>query len=453
MFEDTICAPATPPLISAVAMVRVSGRDALRALECVRPRTEVLPRTARRASFYSGETMIDDILYTVFRAPASYTGEDTVEISCHGNPIIVRRIIDTLVSIGMRIAGPGEFTMRAYLNGRFDLTGAEAVQQIITARSSWELDSALKQMHGSLRRKIEEIRGQLVTLKADVESRIDFPDEDIPYTEDEGLVFLLEKVQSMVSDLLGRCRLGGKAGRGINVIIAGRPNAGKSSIMNLILNNERAIVSDIPGTTRDPVKEIIEIGGIPVNLIDTAGINETENEIEKIGVQLARRHIEGASVIVAVFDPMQGFGAADREVLEAVVDRPAVMLINKTDIAGAEAVSLIENEISRAGTAVMFSAKTGDGFQALHEALILAVRSELPGYEDSFIADSRVVSLLEGALASLAGTGILFREGIHPPEIAAFELQGALDFLAEITGEITPDDVLGSIFSRFCIGK
>jgi tRNA modification GTPase len=140
-------------------------------------------------------------------------------------------------------------------------------------------------------------------------------------------------------------------------------------------------------------------------------------------------------------------------VLEAVVDRPAVMLINKTDIAGAEAVSLIENEISRAGTAVMFSAKTGDGFQALHEALILAVRSELPGYEDSFIADSRVVSLLEGALASLAGTGILFREGIHPPEIAAFELQGALDFLAEITGEITPDDVLGSIFSRFCIGK
>jgi tRNA modification GTPase len=292
----------------------------------------------------------------------------------------------------------------------------------------------------------------IVELKADIEVMIDFPDEDIPADLSGGYISKAEEILSAVSLLIQRCRTGEKASRGLNIAIAGKPNVGKSSLLNLIANSERAIVSDIPGTTRDLIRETVEINGLPVNIIDTAGINDSADGIEKIGVELSRKNIDSASAVLAVFDPVQGFGGADAEILRRIAGRRSICIINKTDTATEEQVSILEAAIGGGGGIIRMSAKTGEGFTALHERLASVLSREVPGYENSFAADARVIILLEKGSESARAVIQLLKEGA-PAEITAFELQSVIDSLSGITGEITPDDVLGSIFSRFCIGK
>ncbi len=449
--DDTICAPSTPPVQSSIAVIRISGPGTLGALASIFSRAEELePRRAVYGIIHDGEKPVDDVVVVSYRTPASYTGEDMAELSCHGNPLIVGAVIRLLNRHGVRLAEPGEFTRRAFLNGKIDLTGAEAINHIISAKSEWEIETSLRQMHGSLREIINGIRRQITELKADIEAAIDFPGEEIDgiftgkaLRESAGILTALE-------DLLGRCRSGERLCRGIDITITGRPNVGKSSILNLLLNRERAIVTGIPGTTRDVIRETFQIAGVHVNLIDTAGIDTPGDEIERIGIDLSNRHIESSHYIILVLDVQAGLLDADRALLEKTKNKSRVILINKIDIAGAGDVERIREALSE--DAISFSAKKGLGLSELKETLGRKIREEFSAAEDSFIADVRITGLLEEAVQAASRAGRLIGDE-GPAEIIAFELQSLMEALSEITGEITPDDVLHSIFSRFCIGK
>jgi len=451
MIDDTICAPSTPPVNSSIAIIRVSGPEAFRAVgSFFSDPGRLKPRYACYGTLAEDGEPIDDVILVWYPAPQSYTGEEMAEIFCHGNPIIVQKIIEALNRRSVRLAGPGEFTKRAFLNGKVDLTEAEAINHIITARSEWEIETSLRQMHGSLRNLIRSIRNSVTELKADIEAAIDFSDEEIEFISSEEAARSAAGIRGALVDLLGRCRAGERLSHGIDVAITGRPNVGKSSILNMLLNRERAIVSSIPGTTRDIIREPVQIEGVQINLNDTAGIDTPGDELERIGMDWSHRTIETSGFIILVLDATEGIGPADRVLLEKTGNKKRIVLANKCDIATPEQIGSIRLE--GGAQVIPFSAVTGEGLGILKEALARKIQEEFVDVKHSFIADMRIVSLLEKSIASVGNAGrcIANRE---PVEIIAFELQSLIETLSEITGEITPDDVLNSIFSRFCIGK
>jgi tRNA modification GTPase len=448
---DTICAPATPPVNSAIAIIRISGPDTLRAVNAAfRSKTGIEPRYAAYGSIVSEGGPLDDVIVIYYRSPQSYTGEDMAEIFCHGNPIIIQKILKLLRGLGARLAEPGEFTKRAFLNGKVDLTEAEAINHIIMAKSEWEIETALKQMHGSLKLVIDRIRSRVIELKADVEAGIDFSDEDIDFLSYEDIISNASGIRAMLEDLLGRCRTGERLSRGIDITITGKPNVGKSSVLNLLLNQERAIVSRFPGTTRDVIREPFQIGGMHVNLNDTAGIDRPGDEIESMGMDLSWKKIESSQFIIMVLDATSGMREADAKILDEIGNKKKIILVNKIDIAGPDEIELLNKKVKEA--TILFSAKTGAGLGELKAALSDSIRHEFFEIESSFIADLRIVNILEQALGYLLRVRGL-AAGREPHEIIAFELQSLLDSLAAITGEITAQDVLDSLFNRFCIGK
>lgn len=433
----------------------MSGPDSLRVLSsCFSRPGRLEPRHAVYGSIVDGDIVVDDVVAVYYPAPRSFTGEEMAEVSCHGNPIIVKKILDLFTSRGARLAQAGEFSRRAYLNGKIDLTEAEAINHIIRARGEWEIRAALDQMHGSLRGRLAGIREKLIVMKADIECGIDFADEDIEFISGPEAAARLDGIEEDLRDIHRRCTVGGKISQGIDLPIVGKPNVGKSSILNLVLNAERAIVSDIPGTTRDLIRETVQFGGIHVNLFDTAGIAEPGCTIEEMGMELSRRKIDEASMVIAVFDAAAGVGDGDREIVECVKGKPCFFLANKIDLLSPdERRRRLEEVGDMAGRpAIPFSAKTGEGMERLEKEIVERLRSEFIEYRSFYIADIRIIQLLEKAFEIIEK----FRELLaakEPPEITAFELQGLIDTLAGITGEISPDDVLDSIFSRFCIGK
>jgi tRNA modification GTPase len=451
MTDDTICAPSTPPVHSAIAIIRISGPETIRAINSLFVSSaDLKPRYARYGTLvYNGEP-VDDVIIVFYPSPRSYTGEDMAEIFCHGNPIIMQKIIMVLNNLGVRMAEPGEFTRRAFLNGKVDLTEAEAINHIIMAKSEWEIETSLRQMHGSLRDAIGNIRTQIIELKADIEAGIDFSDEDIEIIPAEKMYQAAMNIRGLIEDLQGRCKMGEQLSHGIDITITGKPNVGKSSILNLLLNQERAIVSSIPGTTRDIIREPFQISGMHVNLVDTAGIDSPGNEIERLGIELSHRNIESSPFIIMVLDAYEGLNEKDRIILEKTRDKKRIILINKTDIAHPEDISRIQKELKE--ESVAFSAITGAGLRELKETISRRIRNEYVQIENSFIADLRVIALLDNAALVIARITVLTAER-EPAEIIAFELQALMDIFAEITGEITPDEILDSIFSRFCIGK
>jgi len=362
MFDDTICAPSTPPVNSSIAVIRMSGPDSLRVLSsCFSAAGRLEPRRAVYGSIADGGAVIDDVVAVHYRAPASFTGEDMAEVSCHGNPIIVKKILDLFTARGARLAQPGEFSRRAFLNGKIDLTAAEAINHIVRARGEWEIRAALDQMHGSLRGRMAEMRGKLVTMKADIECGIDFADEGIEFISASEAAARLTAIEDDLKDIRRRCAVGEKISHGIDLPIVGRPNVGKSSILNLILNAERAIVSDIPGTTRDLIRETAQFGGIHVNLFDTAGIAEPGCAIEEKGMELSRLKIGEASIVIAVFDAAAGVSEDDREIVDSVKGKPCFYLANKIDLvpAGERVARVEELERMAGGTVIPFSANGG----------------------------------------------------------------------------------------------
>jgi len=451
MLEDTICAPATAPVNSSLSIIRISGPESYRAAYSLfSNRKKISHRVAAYGSIVSGEEVIDDVILIYYKGPWSFTGEDMVEIFCHGNPLIVSRIMKLFFSQGVRAAQPGEFSKRAFLNGKMDLTEAEAINSLINARSDWEIKRSLEQMHGSLAKVVNDIRDDVILLKADLEAGIDFTDQDIEFVSYDRGIVIAESVKGKLEDFLKRCHTGERVSRGIDVILAGRPNVGKSSLLNLILNEERAIVSDIPGTTRDLIRETIQVGGVRINLTDTAGIASTDDHVEKIGIERTKMKIADASLVLAVIDGTAGVTSEDKEIISSFKEKKIIYVLNKVDLISTEKAESIRSETGF--NFIPVSAKFGNGFLELEKAISEVINVEFVDYDNSFLADTRITGILTDSILIIERVIELFARK-ELPEIIAFDLNELADKLSGITGEISPDDILGSIFSRFCIGK
>ncbi len=451
MLEDTICAPASAPVNSSLAIIRISGPESYgAACSFFTGAGKMAHRHAAYGTISDSGELIDDVILVYYKSPSSFTGEDMVEIFCHGNHLVVGKILRLLHKLGIRIAGPGEFSKRAFLNGKMDLTAAEAINSLINARSDWEIKASLSQMHGSLKLVIDRLREDIILLKADIEAGIDFSDQDIEFVSYEAARMVAADVMASLSDLKRRCSVGSRTARGIDVTLAGRPNVGKSSLLNMILNEERAIVSEIPGTTRDLIRESVQIGGVRINLTDTAGIGTPGDDIERIGIERSKKNIGSASLVLMVIDAVSGITDEDREIIASLSAKKVVYVLNKIDLVADGRI----DELS-AATGLEFvpvSAKKGTGFGELQSEIAAVISGEFVDYDSSFLADERIIAIIDSSIET-AERSVSLLELNEPAEIVAFELDELIRTLSEITGEIAADDILGSIFSRFCIGK
>jgi len=404
------------------------------------------PRHATLCSAHdaSGEP-IDEGIALYFPAPHSYTGEAVLEFHGHGGPVVMQSLLSAFLEAGARLAEPGEYTRRAFLGGRIDLAQAEAVADLIDAASREAARSALRSLSGEFSRGIEALVAALTELRALTEATLDFPEEELEALHREDARRRLEQVRAALGEVLAKSRQGSLLREGIHVVIAGRPNVGKSSLLNRLAGEERAIVTAIPGTTRDLVREDICIEGIPLHVVDTAGLRDTADEVERIGVERAWQEVARADVVIALFEAAAGIGPADQAILDRFASAlPAgarrIHVFNKIDLTGAPAV--------RQDGVVWLSAKTGEGVDLLRRALLAAAGWERSG-ESVFLARARHLRALERARVHLQEAGAQLARW----ELFAEELRIAQAALAEITGEFSPDDLLGEIFSRFCIGK
>ncbi len=441
--NETIAAISTPFGEGAIAVLRLSGPRAVEIADAVfRSKiraAELMPRVQQFGAIFDGEEKLDDVLLTVFRAPASYTGEDVVEIAGHGGVLVSRRILEALLRKGARAALPGEFTQRAYLNGKMDLTQAEAVMDLITAQTDLALRAATEQLEGRLGERIRTLRELLLELLAHVEAFIDFPDEDIDPDTGDALLRKLDVARAEIDALLATADRGKVLREGVRTVIYGAPNVGKSSLLNLLLGHERAIVSAKPGTTRDVIEEVINLRGIPLRLIDTAGVRESDDEVEQAGIERTRKQVARADLVLHVLD------SAGRR--EPAVDAPtdAVLVLNKIDLGEHESWCGVE--------AVRLSCLDGTGTEALATAIVERVSGGAAAHRDwSLAINTRHQACLETAQRFAGAAQQALAEGLSP-EFVAEELRAALDAVGEVVGKADSEDVLGKIFSTFCIGK
>lgn len=457
--EDTIAAIATAPGSGGIGIVRISGPQA----ESILRRLVVLhrPQSAWQSHRLcygkvvdrSG-AVIDEAMAVLMRAPHSYTCEDVAEIQSHGSWPILQEILAEALAAGARPAEPGEFTKRAFLAGRIDLTRAEAVIDLIEARTAASARLAAEQLQGSLAAQVGAVRDVLVELLASVEVAIDFPDDAAEILATEAMLARLRSgVIQPLQHLLALAGQGKILREGIRAVIAGRPNVGKSSLLNALLREERALVADIPGTTRDTIEELISVRGIPVHLVDTAGIRDHADAVEGLGIERARQKLEQADLVLLVLDASQELTAADRELHQSLGEKKRILVLNKVDAADS---GLLE-QISRAfaeDAQVRTAAKRGEGIEALLDAIWRAAMGSSEGMDEQLACapNLRHAMILEKALAAcqqLEQT-LLLQE---PADLIAVDVQTILDHLADIVGLTTPDDVLDAVFSKFCIGK
>jgi tRNA modification GTPase len=455
MHGDTIVALGTPPGSSGIAVIRISGPEAAGILEEMAPGArEWEPRTLHNCPLYGkGREIIDDVVAAVFRGPNSYTGEDSAEISCHGSMQIVSSIVEEVVRRGARLAGPGEFTRRAYLSGKLDLAQAEAVADLIASETRLQAQIALEQLDGGLSRKVWAIEERLRTKLALVEASIDFPEEDIETYSAEGLASLSSVLLGEISMLLESEVAGAQLRRGIRVTITGPRNAGKSSLYNALLGEERAIVSPFPGTTRDVLRARIHIGGYTYYLEDTAGLAETVCEIESEGMRRGREAAGAADLVLFVVDAEEGWTDGALEELEAHEGRNRLVVVNKADLVPGGGAAA-EGSPTGGERTVVASAVRGEGLGSLREKIF------------EFTANGAISSLSGERIAVNIRQGIALRRAAEalerlimelgensPAEILSLELRDALDACGEVTGRSAGKDILDEIFSKFCIGK
>jgi tRNA modification GTPase len=431
--RDTIAAIATPPGRGGIGIVRVSGPRAAAIAQAVLGSVPT-PRVADAARFGAGGEPIDAGLALYFPAPHSYTGEDVLELHGHGGPVVMQMLLAACVDAGARLAEPGEFTRRAFLEGKLDLAQAEAVADLIDASSREAARSALRSLSGEFSAAIQTLQAQLVELRALTEAQLDFPEEDLERLHRDDAARRLERVREALSEVLAKSRQGSLLRSGVHVVLAGRPNVGKSSLLNRLAGDERAIVTAVPGTTRDALREPVQIEGVPLVLVDTAGLRESADEVERLGIERARRELERADVVIAVSEAGAPGMPADELPQTARIE-----VYNKADlrpgfVAPAQALAV--------------SAKTGAGLAELRRAILAAAGWSASG-EPVFLARERHLRALEAAAEHLAKAQ---REQARW-ELFAEELRLAHQALGAITGEFTPDDLLGEIFARFCIGK
>jgi tRNA modification GTPase len=441
---DTIAAIATPGGRGGIGVVRVSGALVPGIAARVAGRLPE-PRRATLVTMHNVQgAPIDQGIVLYFPAPGSYTGEAVLELQGHGGPVVLGSVLAACLDAGARLAEPGEFTRRAFLNGRLDLAQAEGVADLIEASTAQAARAAVRSLSGEFSAAIDALVAQLTELRALTEASLDFPEEEIDPVHSDDMQVRLAAVRGALADVLARSRQGSLLRSGITIVLAGCPNVGKSSLLNRLAGGDRAIVTPVPGTTRDTLREVIAIEGVPLNIVDTAGLREPGDEVERLGIERTWRELGRADVVVMMFDASAGVTDADREVLARLPQEvKRIHVFNKIDLAG-----LMPGAREGDPPEVRLSAKADSGIDLLREALLRAAGWEGPG-ESSFVARERHLRAL-----ALAGARLAAAAGrLQQPELFAEELRLAQEALAGITGEFSADDLLGEIFSRFCIGK
>ena len=457
--EGTITAVSTPPGEGAIAIVRLSGCQAIpladRLFQGKSALSEASSHTLQRGRIVDPRELrtVDDVLAAVMRAPRTYTGEDMVEINCHGGRLVTGKILQLLLREGARLADPGEFTRRAYLNGRMDLLQAEAVAEVIRAKTDLGLEIAQRQLHGGCARRLAGIRGDLIEALALIEAGLDFSDQELDDDTAGRAREPLHKIREEISGLLREAGFGRRLLEGFRVVLLGRPNVGKSSLFNALMGSDRVIVDAQPGTTRDSVSEQVNLRDLPVRLVDTAGLRIAAGAVEREGVQRTRREMESADLLVVILDGSERLGGEDMAILEQTGERNSLVVINKIDLPGELESEPIE-KVKKSRPVVEVSATRGDGIEEAIEAIgqALSNGNGVAGTEAPLVATLRHREILERALGAVRkaedGLGDHARE-----ELVAEDLRLALEILAEMTGRTSDQEVLDHIFSAFCVGK
>ena len=447
---STICALSTPRGVGGLAVVRVSGEQAVSICEkLVRPvkcnLSQLPANVASFARLYDGERVLDEVMVTCFYAPASFTGENTVEISCHGSIYITQRVLELLIVAGCKPAAAGEFTKRAFLNGKLDLTQAEAVIDLIHSRSPLQARSALGQLDGRLRRKVGALRQSLMDIGTEIMAYVDYPEETIGEIDENSIVERLIQSREELQKLLASFERGHLIREGIPTAIIGKPNVGKSTLMNALLGRDKSIVTDIAGTTRDTVEESALVGDMVLHLMDTAGIRETDDTVEAIGVERAKAAAQDAVLILAVIDGSRECDEEDIQILSLAKDKPAILIINKSDLP-----QKAQFEKKDFDYIISLSAKEESGIEALHQAVHTLFVDET--VEGESLNNLRQKTAVAEALSSVQSALSAFDAGMGA-DMAGLDVAAAAECLAQLTGESIREQMIEDIFSRFCVGK
>ncbi len=465
--EDTICAPATVPGTGAIAIIRMSGKDSFRiADKVVSCKGSTISETEGYKLRYgvaleADGTDLDTVLVSVFRSPHSYTGEDSVEISCHSSKYVVERLLQRLVDSGARMAGPGEFTQRAFVNGKMDLAQAEAVADVISSQNAAAHRVAYSQLKGGFSKELKTLRDELLKMTSLLELELDFSEEDVEFASRRELSALLDGALRHIHSLTDSFRYGNALRNGVPVAIVGAVNAGKSTLLNALVGDDRAIVSDIAGTTRDTVEETMTIDGILFRFIDTAGLRTTQDEVEKIGISRSYKKMSEAEIVLALLDVTVPEEENEHSISDIVNNldvksQKLIVLLNKVDVLGSNInVSLLNNTVSSPDekvTKLYISAKTGFGLDTLRTLLSDSQKTATLDSGQTIVTNLRHYQSMMSAAASLEKVRSSLATS-QTPDLLSEDLRQALHHLSSILGEVTPDEVLGNIFERFCIGK
>jgi tRNA modification GTPase len=449
---DTIVAVATPHGKGAIAILRLSGPDSWKVVQKhLRTRSKIIPRRAIHGWIHENGEDVDEVVVIFYKSPKSYTGEDMVEVMCHGGPLVVKKMLDLFLRSGTRMAEPGEFTKRAFLNGKMDLTSAEAVRDLIEAKSETSLKLSLRNLKGGLKDFVESLRRELIEVLAEIRVELDYPDEIETNTGE--VVTRLERIKEKLTEELKKADAGILLNRGLRMVIVGKPNVGKSTLLNRLLNEDRAIVTDIPGTTRDVISEEIVIKGILFRIVDTAGVrSETNDLVERLGIERTLQEVEKADIVLFVLDASSPLDEEDRKILERIKNKRYLVVINKVDVVEKINEEEIKNKLGTDRHMVKISALKGEGLEKLEESIYRETQEIFERGSDSLITNLRQKQLLENVKAHLEDAIRSLKEGM-PVDMASIDLERALNLLDEVTGRSFREDLLDTIFSNFCVGK
>ena len=457
--DDTIAAISTALGEGGIGIVRISGDKSMNILKKVFKSAK--GKDVSKLHSYSmmhgyiidpkTNEKIDEVIVSYMKKPSTYTREDVVEINCHGGMIAVRRVLQLILDNGARLAEPGEFTKRAFLNGRIDLSQAEAVMDLIRAKTDESMKIALEQSEGKLSKQVEKINNKILDILAHIEAEVEFSEEDIDEVVNEKVINDCEEVKVQMEDLLKNADKGKILREGLNVIIVGKPNVGKSSLLNALLEEKRAIVTDVPGTTRDTIEEYINIDGIPVKLIDTAGIREARNEVEKIGVERTKECIDKADLILFMIDGSREIDDEDMKIVEIAKNRDVIVIINKHDLPMNVDIEYIKKTFYNKPV-LYVSVKTNEGVSSIKEEITNFVYKGKVSVKDIYVTNIRHKKALNDAIESIEN-GITTIKNGYPIDMASIDIKDAYLKLGEITGKTVSEDIIDRIFTNFCIGK
>lgn len=455
--EDTIAAIATPAGTGGIGIIRISGEEAKSILDKIFLPANPSSIDNRKMSYGNivdpqSKQIVDEVLCVYMKAPKTYTCEDVVEINCHGGMMPLRKTLELVLSNGARMAEPGEFTKRAFLNGRLDLSQAEAVIDVINAKTDKSFDSALSQLNGKLSSHIKEIRQKLVDVLVNITVNIDYPDEDIEEITYENLEKDLTEINESLEKLLESSKTGKIIRDGLGISIIGKPNVGKSSLMNNLLREERAIVTDIPGTTRDTIEEFISIKGIPVKLTDTAGIRDTDDVIEKIGIEKSKESLKNADLVMFIIDSSRPLDEEDFDILESLDPGKSIIVLNKVDLEPALDYDKLE-KLSKGIRIIQTSMETQKGVDSIIDEIVSMVYTDkVSKSDDVLVTNVRHMNLLQSAAQSIKD-GIEMTRIMEALEFIEIDVNNSYQLLGEIIGETAADDIINEVFARFCLGK